>query len=132
MNPTREPRSFITSPLGVSLSLVVQISPQIEYVVRVGPRDVLSIGRADTCDVPVAHPSVSRCHAILRLAGAPTIEDLGSRNGTIVKGRRLQKGERAEVPETFCVGEVVITLRASQSDDRSITATAEGLVARNV
>jgi adenylate cyclase len=51
----------------------------------------LVLGRhSEQCDLVVAHGSLSRRHARLRLAdGRLTIEDLGSTNGTIVDGMRL-------------------------------------------
>jgi hypothetical protein len=53
------------------------------------------IGRAaDQCDFVVAHPTVSRRHARLRVAGeAVQVEDLGSTNGTRVGERALKAGE---------------------------------------
>jgi adenylate cyclase len=53
------------------------------------------IGRAaDQCDFVVAHPTVSRRHARLRLAGeAVQVEDLGSTNGTKVGDQMLKAGE---------------------------------------
>ena len=50
------------------------------------------IGRAEDCDIVIDDESVSRRHAMLR---DRQLEDLGSRNGTLVKGRRLGPGERA-------------------------------------
>jgi small subunit ribosomal protein S1 len=48
----------------------------------------LSFGRALDCDVPIDHKSVSRRHAVLHLGGAQMfVEDLGSANGTRVRGR---------------------------------------------
>ncbi|MGE0152235.1 MAG: FHA domain-containing protein [Reyranellaceae bacterium] len=53
--------------------------------------DGLVLGRhSEQCDLVVAHGSLSRRHARLRLGdGRLTIEDLGSTNGTIVDGMRL-------------------------------------------
>jgi class 3 adenylate cyclase len=53
------------------------------------------IGRAsDQCDLVVAHPTVSRRHAKLSLAGdALTVEDLGSTNGTSIDGKALRQTE---------------------------------------
>jgi class 3 adenylate cyclase len=53
------------------------------------------IGRAaDQCDLVVAHPTVSRRHARLSLAGdALTVEDLGSTNGTSLDGKTLRPTE---------------------------------------
>ena len=52
------------------------------------------IGRgADQCELVVPHPTVSRRHAKLSLAGeALQIEDLGSTNGTAVNGVVLRAG----------------------------------------
>ncbi len=58
----------------------------------------LSFGRALDCDVPIDHKSVSRRHAVLHLGGAQMfVEDLGSANGTRVRGRSLGAGERVRV-----------------------------------
>jgi adenylate cyclase len=57
--------------------------------------DGMVIGRAaDQCDFVVAHPTVSRRHARLRVAGeAVQVEDLGSTNGTRVGAQQLKAGE---------------------------------------
>src|SRR5580765_6614430 len=54
-------------------------------------RDVLVIGRSETNDIALTDdPSVSRGHAILeRLPSGWEIRDLGSRNGTLVNGKRI-------------------------------------------
>lgn len=53
------------------------------------------IGRAaDQCDFVVAHPTVSRRHARLKVAGdALQVEDLGSTNGTKLGDQPLRAGE---------------------------------------
>jgi pSer/pThr/pTyr-binding forkhead associated (FHA) protein len=53
------------------------------------------IGRAaDQCDFVVAHPTVSRRHARLKVAGdALQVEDLGSTNGTVLGDQPLRAGE---------------------------------------
>ena len=56
------------------------------------------IGRSPGCDVVIEDESVSRRHAVLRLDREPTIEDLGSRNGTSVRQRRLLPNERCPMP----------------------------------
>ena len=53
----------------------------------------LSIGRSAENDVSLAHPTVSRHHAVVRRHDRRWfIEDRGSRNGTFVNGARLQPG----------------------------------------
>jgi hypothetical protein len=51
------------------------------------------IGRDETCDVVVPHPSISRRHARLHIGQTVAIEDLGSSNGTVVGGWRLGQGQ---------------------------------------
>jgi len=49
------------------------------------------LGRAPEASVWVEHPGVSRRHAIIRVAGTTaTIEDCGSKNGTFVRGERVE------------------------------------------
>ena len=50
----------------------------------------LIIGREETCDVVIPDRQVSRQHARIRLEGDRyLLEDLGSKNGTFVKGQEL-------------------------------------------
>ena len=62
------------------------------------PGDSLVIGRDAGAAISVAHPSVSREHAVLRRDGAVTLEDLGSKNATRVGARVLARGERVPLP----------------------------------
>lgn len=58
---------------------------------RHAPEPGASIGRAD-CDVVLADPDVSRRHAVIRaIDEALAVEDVGSRNGTFVNGRRIEE-----------------------------------------
>jgi adenylate cyclase len=55
-------------------------------------RDVLTIGRRETCDIPLRFPNVSGLHAELTFQdGCWYIRDLGSTNGIKVNGMRVQK-----------------------------------------
>jgi adenylate cyclase len=60
----------------------------------VGQSQGMCIGRAaDQCELVVPHPTVSRRHARLSVAGeALQVEDLGSTNGTAVNGTILKPG----------------------------------------
>src|SRR5262245_7501771 len=52
-------------------------------------KNQLLIGRADDCDLRLAHPSVSRRHAVMELKpDGLWLTDLGSLNGLLVRGRR--------------------------------------------
>ena len=58
----------------------------------------LVIGRHESCDIVIPHPSVSRQHARLDLSSVLTVTDLGSANGTSVGGRSLQNAS-CELPQ---------------------------------
>lgn len=60
----------------------------------IGQSGGMCIGRAaDQCELVVPHPTVSRKHAKLSVAGeALQVEDLGSTNGTAVNGTALKAG----------------------------------------
>jgi DNA-binding NtrC family response regulator len=71
----------------------------------------LTLGRGYDCDVVIDHPSISRRHALLCLGSPSTLEDLGSVNGTRVRGAaiapglavRLDPGEIADVGAALIV-----------------------------
>ena len=50
------------------------------------------IGRSKSCDVTIDFPTVSRNHAVLTRYddGSWTITDVGSKEGTLVNGRKIQ------------------------------------------
>ena len=57
------------------------------------------VGRSVRSNVQVAgNSNISRAHAeVIRINGTYALCDLGSANGTFVAGRRLERGERAQV-----------------------------------
>jgi adenylate cyclase len=77
--------------------------------------DGMVIGRAaDQCDFVLAHPTVSRRHARLRVAGeALQVEDLGSTNGTRVGEQALKAGEPValQAGNKLRIGDVDMMLR---------------------
>jgi len=64
----------------------------------------VTIGRGSNCDIEVDDRSISRRHAILSIGDTVTIEDLGSANGTFVRGERVRLGH----PTVIAVGELVV------------------------
>jgi two-component system response regulator AtoC len=86
------------------------------------------IGRGSEADVVVDNESISRRHAILHMGEALRLEDLGSVNGSIVRGRRLDAHEVAEIGagELFELGAVLAAVQpaAAVPDE---TAPAPGL-----
>jgi len=63
-------------------------------------RSEVAIGRDSGCDFVIAHPSLSRRHAVLRVDSTLTVQDLGSTNGTQVDGRVVRGGEPVAVDPT--------------------------------
>src|ERR1051325_11096505 len=87
----------------------------------IGPGDIV-IGRAASCDVRIDHPALSRRHAVLRAGPPPTVEDLGSTNGTRVAGVIRRGGAHALRPrDSFHIGpfSFVLVPGAQRGDDGS-------------
>ncbi len=92
------------------VTLVVQNDADQPQSFRLRSEETI-IGRRRGCDIRIPSDEVSRRHCLLSIrAGAVTVEDLASVNGTLVNGRRisgrqlLYPGDRLEVgPVTFLV-----------------------------
>jgi DNA-binding winged helix-turn-helix (wHTH) protein len=74
-------------------------------------RNVLGRDRAAT--LWIDHPSISRRHAAIVIDSASaTIEDLGSKNGTFLHGRRLEKAEPIADGDEIRLGNDAMLVRA--------------------
>lgn len=63
------------------------------------------IGRGERCRIRCESIRVSRCHAQVHIsAERAVIEDLGSRNGTWLRGERLRGSSEIHAGDTVCVG----------------------------
>ena len=95
-------------------------------VVTLPPHGEISIGRGADCDVALDDAKASRRHAILRIARDVEIVDLGSRNGTVVDGRRLSPHERVTMStgSVVTLGATVILLQRG-TPSAAHTSTAE-------
>ena len=68
--------------------------PGGQSVIAVNEGDVLELGRADECDIVLTSERVSRKHARFTCAdGVLSVTDLGSRNGTLVDGRKVDRAK---------------------------------------
>jgi pSer/pThr/pTyr-binding forkhead associated (FHA) protein len=75
-----------------------------------------TLGRATTCDIPIADDSVSRVHAEILMLGNDRmlVRDLGSQNGTVLlrQGREFKLGEETIfLTDTLRFGEVTLAAR---------------------
>jgi MoxR-like ATPase len=71
------------------------------------------IGRARECDVRIEHPSVSRRHIRLHVGPPLEVEDLGSQNGTRVRDRALDAGQRVRLApgEVIDLGSIMVIVQ---------------------
>src|SRR5262249_12639202 len=73
-------------------------------------RDILSIGRAEACDVGLfGAPTVDKVHAhILRQGNDYVVQDAGSASGTYVNDRRLDRAQVLRDGDLIRIGRSVL------------------------
>lgn len=104
-----------TAETGVSeprpLALEVELGGAVQVHALPAAGEVV-LGRSRTATLQLDHTSVSREHVRLRLGPATSVEDLGSRNGTFVRGERIAAGVPVGlgVGDAFEVGSVLVRL----------------------
>src|SRR5947208_6870400 len=102
--------------INVAVLMVVKGSCPGQLVELVGERMVM--GRHPSCQIVLDNAAVSRNHAqILESHGTYYLEDLRSRNGTLLNGKKIQG--RTEVHEGYeiRVCEVVLRYYQGMPDD---------------
>ncbi|MEO5763124.1 MAG: adenylate/guanylate cyclase domain-containing protein [Vicinamibacteria bacterium] len=88
------------------------------------------VGRASDNEIPVAHPSLSRNHARLRIAGGVMLlSDLGSSNGTFLRDKRVREME-LRFGDTFRCGDVTFTLSQEAPELPALSAPTASASAR--
>jgi DNA-binding winged helix-turn-helix (wHTH) protein len=81
------------------------------------------VGRGPESVAWIDDESVSRRHARIRIAGEEAfLEDLGSKNGTFLKGRRLDSISRLQDGDEIRVGHVSLTFRVFRGEGSTKTA----------
>ncbi|HVU52513.1 MAG TPA: sigma 54-interacting transcriptional regulator [Polyangia bacterium] len=80
-------------------------------------RGEVIVGRGSEADVRVAEPRASRRHARLVLGDEIRVEDLGSANGTRVRGRKLEAGKPVTVAagEAISIGALVLMVQPNRA-----------------
>jgi two-component system response regulator AtoC len=93
-------------------------------------RDEVTIGRSPECDVVLTHDALSRQHVRLRLDPVMTVEDLGSRNGTRLRGALLEQGQAAPlaVGETFQIGRFHFLVARARRDPSHASASVRDVL----
>lgn len=82
------------------------------------------LGRSAEARVPLDLGRVSRHHArILVAGGRAVLEDLGSKNGTFVRGQLVTQPAELADGDEICIGPVVLVFRTSSSNSTTETGT---------
>jgi len=85
------------------------------------------IGRSSRADVVIPDRSLSRQHAQLRLEqGAWLIEDLGSRNGTLVNRQRIGQATSLSPGDVVSLGASTVTVRRIGDKEASVAPKSSG------
>lgn len=119
-DPARKPR-FIRTVHGFGYSFCgdLQNHAPTEAVVTFRSREFSLhagenvLGRDSSADVQIDDVTVSRRHASITIAGAATLRDLDSKNGTFIDGVRLTSSQPLSDGQTFVLGDASITFRRS-------------------
>ncbi len=109
-------------PVNSSWYLIVSGSDQemSSRVVPINDTAELLFGRVDECDIKVDHDGVSRRHAKVKRRGDHVqVEDMGSRNGTLVNGTPITAPRRLAVGDVIAVGPVSAIVASSSTAKRS-------------
>ncbi|MGC9524348.1 MAG: FHA domain-containing protein [Limnospira sp.] len=119
--------SLATAPTQISASAeedateVVSQLPEkqgtlLSCVLDLRGRDLLTIGRDESNDTVVNHPSVSRHHAqIARQNGSFILTDLNSTNGTFVNGKPVTGDRTLMVGDTIRIGPCRFTFNVDET-----------------
>ena len=95
----------------VKLVALEGYAPGTEHTLGTTP---VTFGRAPTCSVVLDDDDVSREHCRIRPSGdGYVLEDLGSRNGTVVNGRRIEQAVPLHPGDLVVVGRALFEVRAS-------------------
>jgi DNA-binding winged helix-turn-helix (wHTH) protein len=83
------------------------------------------LGRASDARVVIDLARVSRHHARIVVEGARAVlEDLGSKNGTFLRGQRLTEAAELADGDEICIGPAVLVFRTSAGNSTTETGTA--------
>jgi len=119
----REPR-FLRTVHGYGYSFAdadtFQAPEEKVYRLILGAREIgldrgeNTLGRGPEAAVFLDDATVSRLHARVVIGGpeGPILEDLGSKNGTWLRGRRIETAERLDDGDDVRIGSVPLTFRA--------------------
>lgn len=90
-----------------------------------------AVGRSATCQLSLDDPLVSRRHAIFHVTEQSVgVEDLGSRNGVIVNGQRIEGTVELSVGDRVLIGSQELTLLATRDGGQVRSVAQKNTVSR--
>ncbi len=103
------PAAAIEAAIPTGIELTVMHAGTIKTY-RFGRR--ILVGRAPSADLRLSDPRVSRLHARIEVRDDGVyVEDLGSRNGTLVNGNPIDAPQRLGIDEELTVGPAALVFR---------------------
>jgi diguanylate cyclase (GGDEF)-like protein len=121
MAETTAPGGFGPTPICDRGTLTMVSGAEAGSVYRLGPTSF--VGRSPECEIQIDHVGISRRHAkIIREADTDTeyvIQDLGSRNGTSVRGRAIT---RCRLVDGDRIGFGPVFFRFALADEKEVLA----------
>jgi two-component system, NtrC family, response regulator AtoC len=114
---TEDTRPSPSGESGVASLVLLAISRAGVIPVVLPAQGSFIVGRSRESDLQLTDEQVSRRHLQLHLGAEIHVEDLGSRNGTRCRGRRLAPGERLQVMagDAIEVGHHTLVLRPAEA-----------------
>jgi pSer/pThr/pTyr-binding forkhead associated (FHA) protein len=93
-------------------------------------RGTSTLGRREACEIrlPLTGVSKAHCRFEVRAEGRTVVEDLGSKNGSLLNGRRLEPDQ----PVLLCHGDILVVAATSMfflNPRKDTTEAYEGSVA---
>jgi transcriptional regulator with PAS, ATPase and Fis domain len=114
----------VPGPQPVRVYLVVFAKEGPGHIIDLDDGGEVSFGRTPGATIVIDDPRISRRHAVIRRAGGDVfVRDLGSRNGTKVRGDVLRGEEKlVTAGDTIHVGPAEIVIAAVTRDDVKLQA----------
>jgi len=96
--------------------------------------DSLIVGRSSAAELVLADRFLSRKHArLFQDNGSWMVEDLGSRNGTLINGVRIEEPTKLKADDEIRLsGSVIMVRSGDKKDDRVVTSAAKHDTAQTV
>lgn len=111
------------------LAVLARSTGPLRGVALAVPQPVVTVGRSPACEVVLDDDSVSDRHARLAYeAGAWTVTDLGSTNGTAVEGTRIEPDRATPLPYGAALRLGGVQLELSEVADADLDAARAGWV----